>query len=932
MQDPSNRLDRVNGGRFDFDDGGTYCGGWEDGKAHGHGVCTGPKGQGEYSGSWHYGFEMSGVYTWPNGNTFEGQWQKGKRHGLGIEMKGRWTYRGEWTQGLKGRYGIRESLTSGAKYEGTWANGLQDGYGSETYADGGTYQGQWLRGMRHGYGVRQSVQYGLASHYRPKTAAAVNLRSSMSSLRSGETDDLGHERDKKLDEARGGFVLKAKSDEPSAFARKASIFQQKKGTLKRSILQGLRIKKQRSTGDINKRSGASSVSGSIRSNHSAMSAISTASSQSGLTSATEYMDSNLSFVSQDDITESNVTETYMGEWKNDKRSGFGISERSDGLKYEGEWYNNKKYGYGVTTFKDGSKEEGKYKNNVLIASGKKNKLFLLRQSKLRERIDSAVQAALRGSQVAKQKAEIAVSRTISARRKVDDAEMSAKKAQNDATAARVNAKHFAPDFYQPGPDVTRTPRPAMSDDRQKVSSLHPDLPPMGSAHNFQSHHHGSSQLSDQSLPVPNHYPVTNVSGSGSEELSLHVPTINVNHEKSSQRLGFPEEKVGSIHVTPAQNMPEMHHPNQRYPKQEELHDSYKGRLDDRRLDNRRMDSRMHGNKDIYGSGARYDQRPPMMDRNKHEPYYSRDSHDKDSGSYRYNDYDYARPSDRHDRRYDAYDDEHYGMRGDRPYLKHRAATSDHDYHTRPYLSQKAYSTEQYPYDRFDDGDIRRQAGPPNEPRARPTNIRALGHEGSRFAHPNSSDWTPDSGVSGVSEASEEFGKHMRDEVEDRRKTLPAIMNLDMMETSPSKEMEVHKNLRTSADDTVLARKQPYVVDGTIRKRIKAETHKSPESDQLPSHIVLEPVSEYSTGRRKSLPDAHNFNVVKKPAFTREEISVLSALRREEVRSEQAFQEKEAKTFFLFRSSVRNWFFRHRLAILLLSINALIGYLFYELVT
>lgn len=55
----------VNGGRFDFDDGGTYCGGWEDGKAHGHGVCTGPKGQGEYSGSWHYGFEVSGIYTWP---------------------------------------------------------------------------------------------------------------------------------------------------------------------------------------------------------------------------------------------------------------------------------------------------------------------------------------------------------------------------------------------------------------------------------------------------------------------------------------------------------------------------------------------------------------------------------------------------------------------------------------------------------------------------------------------------------------------------------------------------------------------------------------------------------------------------------------------------------------------------------------------------
>ncbi len=56
----------ANGGRFDFDDGGTYCGGWNDGKAHGHGVCTGPKGQGEYSGAWQFGYEFSGIYLWVN--------------------------------------------------------------------------------------------------------------------------------------------------------------------------------------------------------------------------------------------------------------------------------------------------------------------------------------------------------------------------------------------------------------------------------------------------------------------------------------------------------------------------------------------------------------------------------------------------------------------------------------------------------------------------------------------------------------------------------------------------------------------------------------------------------------------------------------------------------------------------------------------------
>lgn len=125
------------GGRFDFDDGGTFYGDWRDGKAHGHGLCTGPKGMGEYSGAWHMGFEQSGVYRWSSGNTYEGQWTQGKRHGVGVEIKGNWVYKGEWTQGFKGRYGLRQSGTQGARYEGTWTTGLQDGYGVEVYADGG---------------------------------------------------------------------------------------------------------------------------------------------------------------------------------------------------------------------------------------------------------------------------------------------------------------------------------------------------------------------------------------------------------------------------------------------------------------------------------------------------------------------------------------------------------------------------------------------------------------------------------------------------------------------------------------------------------------------------------------------------------------------------------------------------------------------------
>lgn len=434
----------MSGGRFDFDDGGTYCGGWEDGKAHGHGVCTGPKGQGEYCGSWHYGFEVSGVYTWPSGSGYEGQWQNGKRHGLGVETRGRWRYRGEWTQGFKGRYGVRQSLSSGAKYEGTWANGLQDGYGSETYADGGTYQGQWLRGTRHGYGVRSSAPFGLAAHNRnPGPGGKTEVRTSQTSLDSSSHPvDPASERDRKIDDCRGGFVLKARSDEPPQ--RRRSLVE-KSSNFKKSILQGLRIKKQHSTGDIDKR-GVSSGS-SLRSSGSNMSSASSESAQSGLTEA--HTDSNASFVSQEDTTDQNVMETYMGEWKNDRRSGYGIAERSDGLKYEGEWYNNKKYGYGVTSFKDGTREEGKYKNNVLVTSGKKKHLFLLRSAKFRERVEAAVAAAVRASQIALQKADIAISRTATARGKAEQADVAALHAKDDAEVARGVSKQFAPELYTP---------------------------------------------------------------------------------------------------------------------------------------------------------------------------------------------------------------------------------------------------------------------------------------------------------------------------------------------------------------------------------------------------------------------------------------------------------------------------------------------------
>ncbi|XP_066479836.1 junctophilin-2 [Tiliqua scincoides] len=433
----------MSGGRFDFDDGGAYCGGWEGGKAHGHGICTGPKGQGEYCGSWNYGFEVVGVYTWPSGNTYEGYWSQGKRHGLGIETKGRWFYKGEWTHGFKGRYGIRQNVSSGAKYEGTWNNGLQDGYGTETYADGGTYQGQFTNGMRHGYGVRQSVPYGMAAVVRNP------LRTSLTSLRSEHSNGtlLQHDSPSANQETvpmtptitRGGFALSLYADAEAGKLKKGGLF-------RRSSLFGKLKKSDSKTSLASQRSRLSF----LKSESGVSSTGSDAASTASLGEGAEGED----FPPFDADIDATTTESYMGEWKNDKRSGFGVSERSSGLKYEGEWLDNVRHGYGCTTLPDGKKEEGKYRMNVLIR-GMKKRVIPLKSAKIRQKVDRSVEGAQRAAAIARQKSEIAASRTAHAKAKSEGAEQAALAANSESTLARSMARELSPDFYQPGPEYLK---------------------------------------------------------------------------------------------------------------------------------------------------------------------------------------------------------------------------------------------------------------------------------------------------------------------------------------------------------------------------------------------------------------------------------------------------------------------------------------------
>lgn len=100
-----------------------------------------------------------------------------------------------------------------------------------------------MRGMRHGYGVRTSAKFGMASHSKPNKS---DIRNSLSSLGSddahvkvagsaAEDSAIGSEgRDKKLDDTRGGFVLKANSDEQPS--RRKTLVSKSTHSLKRTFM------------------------------------------------------------------------------------------------------------------------------------------------------------------------------------------------------------------------------------------------------------------------------------------------------------------------------------------------------------------------------------------------------------------------------------------------------------------------------------------------------------------------------------------------------------------------------------------------------------------------------------------------------------------------------------------------------------------------
>ena len=275
-----------------------------------------------------------------------------------------------------------------------------------------------MKGARHGYGVRKSAVYYDAMTCRQH---APVRRSSLTSIRSVLEHDTSHsfsapgnQDPEQLHHARPGTIATGKPLQPTSSSKRRIGF----------FLTGKCVETEEAGGGADASHRTSLLGRQLPEALSrvSFSATSTKTARDGPDAVgTTGEGGGSSWHKHRDTIDIDpaAVEIYSGEWKNDRRSGHGVSERSDGLKYEGEWLDNCKCGYGVTTFGGGPdhtggwREEGKYKNNILLSPSKKL-LLPLRASKVREKIDAAVAAAVRASQIATQKSDIANSRSSAA--------------------------------------------------------------------------------------------------------------------------------------------------------------------------------------------------------------------------------------------------------------------------------------------------------------------------------------------------------------------------------------------------------------------------------------------------------------------------------------------------------------------------------------
>lgn len=151
-----------------------------------------------------------------------------------------------------------------------------------------------------------------------------------------------------------------------------------------------------------------------------------------------------------------VRELYKGEWKNDKRHGYGVLETSDGYTYVGQWIENMRHGLGAASFPNNTKLEGEFENDNFISRVKKPSSIKSIVTRFKQRLQISCEAALHAADVSVQKSHMSLSRAAAARDRALEAAAAGERAHQEAFIAQKRAR----ELIQRTPNSLNVPIPA----------------------------------------------------------------------------------------------------------------------------------------------------------------------------------------------------------------------------------------------------------------------------------------------------------------------------------------------------------------------------------------------------------------------------------------------------------------------------------------
>lgn len=151
-----------------------------------------------------------------------------------------------------------------------------------------------------------------------------------------------------------------------------------------------------------------------------------------------------------------VREIYKGEWKSDKRHGYGVMETSDGYSYVGQWSENMRHGLGTATFPDNTKLEGEFENDNFISRVKKPSTIKSLVTRFKQRLQISCEAAQHAAAVSVQKSHMSLSRAAAARDRALEAAAAGEHAHKESIIAQKRAR----ELIQRTPNSLNVPIPA----------------------------------------------------------------------------------------------------------------------------------------------------------------------------------------------------------------------------------------------------------------------------------------------------------------------------------------------------------------------------------------------------------------------------------------------------------------------------------------